>query len=106
MAHRLLVATLSLTLLALAGCSSDGGAHANIEIHDFAFEVNGSVAAGSEVHVQNHDDATHSVIADNAAFNTGNIAVGGDGHFDAPAKGTYAFHCALHPNMKGTLTVT
>jgi plastocyanin len=38
----------------------------------------------------------------------GDIVVGPisvDYTFTAPAAGTYPFHCDVHPNMKGTVTV-
>ena len=41
-----------------------------------------------------------------ASFDTGSTAPGAEGEFTAPAEpGTYAFHCAIHASMTGTLTV-
>lgn len=106
MALKLLLATLSLSMLALAGCS--GGADATINIHDSTFDPKTlTVEAGQQVHVENHDSVPHTVTADSgAAFNSGNVAGGADVHFNAPsAKGSYPFHCAIHLSMKGTLVV-
>lgn len=65
-----------------------------------------SVKAGSTVAVRNDDDSTHTVTADNGAFKTDNIAPGQTTTFVAPAPGHYAYHCAIHNFMHGSLTVT
>jgi plastocyanin len=49
----------------------------------------------------------HKIASDNGAFATsGNM--GGNGTFSASftAAGDYPYHCAIHPNMVGTITVT
>ncbi|MCL2554407.1 MAG: cupredoxin domain-containing protein [Actinomycetia bacterium] len=113
-------------LLALTGCSnsSSGGssgsttgtspsAPANapnhLVIQSFTFRPTTlPVSAGAVVTVTNADQTAHTVTADGsgAPFDTGIIAPGHTVTFTAPkATGTYAYHCTVHPFMKGTLTV-
>ncbi|MFI1093614.1 cupredoxin domain-containing protein [Streptomyces sp. NPDC020917] len=112
-------------LLALTGCSnsSSGGgsgsttgaspsAPANspnhLIIQSFAFRPTTlPVAPGAVVTVTNADQTAHTVTANSSgAFDTGTIAPGRTVTFTAPkATGTYAYHCTIHPFMKGTLTV-
>ncbi len=66
-----------------------------------------TVAPGAEVYLSNEGSAPHTVTADEGAFDTGQVAGGGEGEFDAPTEpGVYQFHCDVHPaQMTGTLTV-
>ncbi|HEY1740104.1 MAG TPA: cupredoxin domain-containing protein [Acidimicrobiia bacterium] len=75
-------------------------------IHNFAFSTK-PVRAGATVTIANKDDTAHTVSADNGAFNTAPIFGGTSAHFRAPqTPGTYKFHCNIHANMHGVLTVT
>jgi plastocyanin len=90
------------------GTTSQGGESEGtyIEAKDFSL-TSISVAPGSSVKVENNGSATHTVTADDGAFDSGKIAGGASGSFTAPATpGTYGFHCAIHASMTGTLTVT
>ena len=66
------------------------------------------VRPGMQVTVVNRDSAAHTVTATgDKAFDTGNITGGATVTFTAPpTPGSYSYVCTLHPNMKGTLTVT
>ena len=78
-----------------------------ITIHDFAFGSSITVKAGATVTVKNGDTTTHTLAADNGAFDTGNIFAGKSATFVAPMKpGPYKFHCNIHANMHGVLNVT
>lgn len=78
-----------------------------IMIKSFAFTSPASVPAGSSVEVMNTDSEAHTVTADSGgAFNV-TIPPGKTVTFTAPSKpGTYAFHCAYHSNMHGSLRVS
>lgn len=88
----------------------DGGAAptasgASLEISGFQFAAV-EVAAGGQVSVSNRDSAPHTVTADDGAFDAGQVSGGSTGAFTAPGQpGTYEFHCEIHPDMSGTLTV-
>lgn len=90
-----------------AGGAGDAGAEeVTIVAEDFSLT---SVTAepGEAVHLDNQGDKPHTVTADDGAFDTGNTAPGAQSEFAAPMEpGTYAYHCAIHPNMTGTLTVS
>lgn len=66
-----------------------------------------SVPAGATVLVDNQDGSNHTLTAVDGSFDTGNIPGHAQGMFTAPSKpGSYPYKCAIHPFMKGTLTVT
>lgn len=48
---------------------------------------------------------THNITADDGSFTSGNLAPGATFQTTLAA-GTYAYHCSIHPTMKGTVTVT
>lgn len=86
------------------GGETPSPAGASLEISGFQF---GAVTAdgGGQVAVQNRDSAPHTVTADDGGFDAG-VEGGSSGSFTAPAQpGTYSFHCEIHPDMSGTITV-
>jgi plastocyanin len=113
--------------LGLAGCSSgsSGSSHqasgssaaapatapatagSTITIQSFAFGAPLTVKPGQNIAVVNQDSAPHTVTADDGKSFDAKAGPGGSGSFTAPmTPGTYAFHCTVHPNMHGSLTVT
>ncbi len=87
--------------------SAAPGAPNTIVIKDFKFSPEEiTVSPGAKIMVTNQDTATHTVTANDKAFDTGNIAGGKNGEFTAPSKpGSYPFICTPHPYMTGTLVV-
>jgi plastocyanin len=49
---------------------------------------------------------THNITADDGGFTSGNIAPGATFERTFAVAGSYAYHCSIHPTMKGTVTVT
>jgi plastocyanin len=101
-----LVFAVVLALTALAACSSSGGGSSSgdITVKDLKFTT-APVKAGATVTVKNNDDVQHTVTADNGGFDV-TIDPGKTATFTAPSKtGDYAFHCKIHSQMHGTLTV-
>jgi plastocyanin len=83
----------------------DAPARAMIQIEDFAFSDPGPVAAGAKVTVENVDDVTHTVTADDGAFDV-SIGPGETATFTAPSEaGDYGYFCEPHPGMTATLVV-
>ena len=89
------------------GCttSSEEGA-AQVGIEDFTFSPGDVTAAvGETISWTNPDSAPHTATLDDGACDTGNIAQGATAGLVFDAAGTYPYHCTIHPNMKGTITI-
>jgi plastocyanin len=124
MAQRLpgLLWPLTLGLLAACGSGSDTGPSTppdmvgDISIVQGAeFQTTGafdpnpktvSLADGGDVRWVNGDGTSHQITSDNGAFPASNLIRPGDTYsITLTAAGTYHYHCAIHPNMVGTITV-
>jgi plastocyanin len=90
------------------GCSASSEAPAvTVNIQDFAFappEV--TAAVGETIGWTNGDSTAHTATTDDGGCDTGNIAQNATGGLVFNAAGTYAYHCKIHPNMTGTITIT
>jgi plastocyanin len=65
--------------------------------------VNGDISGGDYT---SGTATVHNIVSDNGAFATSG-PLGGNGTFSATltATGDYPYHCGIHPNMVGTVTV-
>ena len=78
-----------------------------ISIVDFAFQpASIEVPAGSTVTWTNTGAATHTVTADDGAFDSGQLKPGTNFSQTFTTPGTYTYHCEIHPQMTGTVVVT
>jgi plastocyanin len=48
---------------------------------------------------------THHLVADDGSFDSGELAAGGKFSHTFTAAGSIPYHCSIHPNMRGTITV-
>lgn len=64
-----------------------------------------TVKVGDTVTFKNEDGFAHTFTADNGEFDSNNVDGGGSFEYETTAAGTIAFHCKIHSNMKGTITV-
>jgi len=64
-----------------------------------------TVSVGTTVTWTNSDNMTHTVTSDATGFDSGDIAPGGKYSKVFSAAGTFAYHCTIHPGMKGTIVV-
>lgn len=65
-----------------------------------------TVKVGDSVMWVNNDSIAHTATANNGTtFSSGTIAPGGSFKTTFSAAGTFAYHCAFHPGMVGTVTV-
>lgn len=88
------------------GSGGQAGAGA-VEIADFAFAPDSSdVKVGDSVKWTNQDGATHTVTADDGAFDSGNLAGRKSFSFTFDEAGTFAYHCDIHQSMTGTVVVS
>ena len=66
-----------------------------------------SVKAGTTVTWTNKDNVSLTVTSDNGAFtSSGTLGNGATYQFMFATAGSYLYHCAIHPSMTGTVTVT
>ena len=95
-------------VLALAAGCGGGGARPTthpVEIRAFRFAPDTVVAApGDTVVWTNHDVVPHTATAADG-WDTGEIRTSASGRMVAAEAGTYAYVCAYHPGMRGTLVV-
>jgi plastocyanin len=63
------------------------------------------VAAGSTVTWTNTDSVSHTSTSNASGWDSGIIAPGRQFSFTYQTAGTFAYHCAIHPGMTGTVTV-
>ena len=77
------------------------------KIAEFAFSpADIEVEVGDKITWTNDDAAAHTVTATSGAdFDSGTLARGADFTFEATKAGTIDYVCAIHPSMKGTITV-
>ena len=64
-----------------------------------------TIAAGGAVTFRNDDDRAHTVTANDGAFNSGTISEGGSWKRTFKTAGTFAYLCAIHPEMTGKVVV-
>lgn len=81
-----------------------------VTISNFAFHpATITVKAGTTVTWTNKDSTAHTVTADTPSADapaSGDINQGASYSFTFKKAGTYAYHCTMHPYMKGTVVVT
>jgi len=78
-----------------------------VSIANFAFSPDPlTIPVGTKVRWTNKDSPPHTVTADNGTFDSGTLNTGDEFAVDFGQPGTYTYHCAIHPNMTGTIIVT
>ena len=82
------------------------GAAPRADIAGFAFEPGTiRVKVGTTVRWTNRDEAPHTVTAAGGGFTSKQLGQGGTYARRFRRAGTFAYLCALHPNMKGRVVV-
>ena len=94
------------TAAASAGGAASGGS--SVSIKNFAFNpATITVAAGGKVDWTNGDSTAHTVTFDDTSItSSGNVDAGGTFSTTFAKAGTFTYHCTIHSNMKGTVTVS
>jgi plastocyanin len=93
---------------ATSAASSGGGATAanTVVAKSIAYNPDKiTVKVGDKVTFKNDDSFAHTFTADNGEFDSNNVDGGGSFQFTTDKAGTIAFHCKIHSNMHGTITV-
>jgi plastocyanin len=64
-----------------------------------------TVAVGTTVIWTNNDSTAHTSVSNTSAWDSGAINPGGKFSTTFSTAGTFSYHCSIHPNMVGTVTV-
>jgi plastocyanin len=112
--HRFLALGLAIALATLgalalrqgdAGATATASAAKTVEIHNFAFNpATVRVQRGARVAFANSSNVTHTATK-SGAFDTKRIAPGKSVAVRFDKRGTFAYHCKIHPFMKGKVVV-
>jgi plastocyanin len=95
------------TPAASPAASPAAGATAEVTIANFAFDpAELRVAAGTSVTWTNRDTVPHTATAGDGSFDTGTVDPGASASHTFDTPGTFAYACAFHPTMTGTVIVS
>jgi plastocyanin len=90
-----------------AACAeASGNGTVAVSVKDFSFEpstINAKV--GDTITFSNTGNAPHNATLDTGGCATPTISPGKSDGLTFTAPGSYPFHCSIHPQMKGTITV-
>ena len=64
-----------------------------------------TISAGTKISWVNDDNMVHTVTADDASFNSGDINPGNSFSYTFNTVGTYNYHCVHHAGMTAVVTV-
>jgi plastocyanin len=91
-------------VLAIAVAAPVLAATRHVTIAGFAYSPDPvTVNVGDTVTWTNNDAASHT--ATGSGFSTGTIGTGASKSVTFNSAGTFAYHCAIHPSMTGTVVV-
>ena len=65
-----------------------------------------TVGGGQAIVWSNFDRVTHRLVFDNLPIDTGTLAPGTLSQPFTVGQGTWRYHCTIHPEMTGSVTVT
>jgi plastocyanin len=105
------IAAIALFVLVLHGSNASAGevaqasAGKTVSIVNFAFRPGTlTVASGTSVTFSNTSSAPHTATRA-GSFDTGRISPGKSKSVKFSRKGTFAYHCMIHPSMHGKIVV-
>ncbi len=91
------------TAAAASGAASDSGTVVAKDIKYNPTKI--TVKVGDTVTFKNDDSFAHTFTATDGQFDSNNVDGGGSFQYVTTEAGTIEFHCKIHSNMKGTITV-
>lgn len=101
-----LAATVALGAALLAITRAPAAGPVAVDIKEFKYLPGTlSVARGSAITWTNHDEEAHTVTSSAGAFASAGLSRDEKFTQKFPAAGTYAYFCALHPQMRATVVV-
>ena len=102
----LLIFAVSAALASLAVLTPAFAKGVTVTISNFAFGPDlVTISQGDSVTFVNGDDTIHSVVADDGSFHSDGLDTNDKATFTFAKVGTMAYHCGLHPFMKGEIVV-
>jgi plastocyanin len=106
----LLVAVITCAGALMGACSSAPAAtsaqRSAVSIVDFSFNsASTTIARGTTVEWTNTGNAPHTATSDTGVWDSGQLAKDGKFSRQFSDAGTFAYHCNIHAQMKGTITV-
>ena len=99
---------LATTLAAPPAFAAQATPATTVVIDNFSFSpAQLSVAAGSTVTWENHDDMPHTIVDDATPREFKSAPLDSGDHFSQTftKPGTYKYFCSIHPHMTGTIVV-
>jgi plastocyanin len=102
----LLIPTIMAGLATIAFSTAALAKDVTVAISNFSFgptEV--TISVGDTVTFVNGDDTIHSVVADDGSFHSDGLDTNDKFTFTFTKAGKIAYHCGLHPFMKGDIVV-
>lgn len=79
----------------------------SVTISNFTFSpATLTVSVGTKVTWTNKDSVTHTVTADQGAFDSDDLSPGHSFSFTFTKAGTYTYHCKIHASMTATIIVS
>lgn len=92
---------------ALLGATAPSNAAVTVHIKNFAYApATINVKPGTAVRFVNDDGEAHTVTASDKSFDSTGIDSNESWTYTFAKAGKYAYFCALHPYMRGTVVVT
>ena len=64
-----------------------------------------TVAQGTAIMWSNVDSVAHDMVSDTGVWDSGRVGPNESFRFTFNAKGTFPYHCSIHPGMTGTIVV-
>ena len=99
------VALIGLRSELASGSSAPLRRASTVDIRNFAFHPQAlTVGVGAKVDFTNSSKVTHTATR-GGAFNTGKIKPGRTIGVRFSQRGRFAYHCSIHPFMRGTIVV-
>jgi plastocyanin len=78
-----------------------------VNIKNFSFQPSDlTISPGTTVTGHNQDGTDHTITSDTGLFDSGVVKAGKRFSYKFDTPGSYKYHCKLHPDMKGDITVT
>jgi plastocyanin len=92
---------------AASGASSGQSGAVAATIKDFAFNpATIQAKVGQSITWTNQDSTAHTVTLDDKSVDSGNVEANATYSHAFTQAGTFTYHCAIHQQMKGAVTVS